>query len=291
MRTHSFCAERILELGLEEVRFEGLFEGRDPTMRSRGSNGTLPFASRASRSVVNLADAVTACRPFKKSNSSSSSLFSTTRPTQPTPAAKPVIPSPLPPQDTPPQTPITPVLSATSPPFLPSPPVPSKELGLSIPSTPPISRQPSYSSVVSLPSTSSSTSKLVPSYDFRPLLRLMLHELASSPPCSRPLRSFVGEVLSKITSPPFDVRGGAFKDYCEAAVKEGLVRVGRGTIIGQDWIELAVTVKEAKSVLYVSRMRFSSSVANRADSSLCLAGRSFVFVEQGRFVPFARYCC
>jgi len=93
----------------------------------------------------------------------------------------------------------------------------------------------------------------------------MLHELASSPPCSRPLRSFVGEVLSKITSPPFDVRGGAFKDYCEAAVKEGLVRVGRGTITGQDWIELAVTVKEAKSLLYVSRMGFSSSVASRAN--------------------------
>ena len=37
LRTHSFCAERILELGLEEVRFEGLFEGRDPTMRSRNS--------------------------------------------------------------------------------------------------------------------------------------------------------------------------------------------------------------------------------------------------------------
>lgn len=37
LRTHSYCAERILELGLEEVRFEGLFEGRDPTMRSRNS--------------------------------------------------------------------------------------------------------------------------------------------------------------------------------------------------------------------------------------------------------------
>jgi len=48
LRTHSFCAERILELGLEEVRFEGLFEGRDPTMRSRGGNGTLISSHRIS---------------------------------------------------------------------------------------------------------------------------------------------------------------------------------------------------------------------------------------------------
>jgi len=80
----------------------------------------------------------------------------------------------------------------------------------------------------------------------------MFHELSSSPPCSRPLRSFVGEVLGKITNPPFDIRGGGFKNYYEAAVKEGLVRLGRGPRLGQDWIELAVTVDQAKALLYVS---------------------------------------
>lgn len=33
LRTSSYCAESILRLGLEEVRFEGLFEGRNPPKR------------------------------------------------------------------------------------------------------------------------------------------------------------------------------------------------------------------------------------------------------------------
>ena len=39
LRTHSYCASKIQELGFDEISFHLLFEERDPTARSRGSFG------------------------------------------------------------------------------------------------------------------------------------------------------------------------------------------------------------------------------------------------------------
>ncbi|GAA6008787.1 hypothetical protein JCM11491_003783 [Sporobolomyces phaffii] len=65
VRTTPYCAEKILLLGLEEVRFPGLFEGTDPTERSRksvfplgpleGSTGGVGTLAIAPRSYSNVA--------------------------------------------------------------------------------------------------------------------------------------------------------------------------------------------------------------------------------------------
>lgn len=55
LRTTDFAAERILELGLDEVRFEGLFDGTDPSSgRKPGTSSLPPCSSRRSRATSTL---------------------------------------------------------------------------------------------------------------------------------------------------------------------------------------------------------------------------------------------
>ncbi|GAA5909718.1 hypothetical protein JCM5296_005771 [Sporobolomyces johnsonii] len=82
------------------------------------------------------------------------------------------------------------------------------------------------------------------SSDFRPLLALLLAQLSSTPPRAQPLRSYVGEKLARSHTGLY----ANFKQYCEEAEREGLVRMGRGEVFGADYIELADPVEARKRV-------------------------------------------
>ncbi|KPV77384.1 uncharacterized protein RHOBADRAFT_41377 [Rhodotorula graminis WP1] len=64
LRTTDFAAERILELGLEEVRFEGLFDGTDPSsgrkpaFLTRASAPAMPFFAPTSSAMSHSVNAV-----------------------------------------------------------------------------------------------------------------------------------------------------------------------------------------------------------------------------------------
>lgn len=95
--------------------------------------------------------------------------------------------------------------------------------------------------------TTTTNSKKEP--DFVPLVTLL-----SSSPQPRPLRALIGERLARLPEGerPFEARAGEFRMYYEQAVKEGLVRVGRGDVMGAEWIELGVSEAEAREYIKVS---------------------------------------
>ncbi|GAA5980010.1 hypothetical protein JCM5350_005995 [Sporobolomyces pararoseus] len=322
LRTTSFCAERILELGLQEVRFEGLFEGRDPTNRSGGS--TTRLSSSPTKRAI---QPTTTTRPFSTFATPFQNLVDRLPPppaprTLPTPASPSISNASTSSSSTTPQVVLNAIPTTTHSTSLSSLPVDFSPLiqtlnyyyysrSISQPRLVEVCqsmkkkhpyalkvleggkgrkevefeefvKEAERRGIVKLydsdlielvrnstavgsggsekvkekeleskpitpsPSSSSSSSS---SPDFIPLISLLLSYATSSPtPIPRPLRAVIGEKLSKSKKPPFLAQPGQFKNYYEKAVERGLVRVGRGEIMGAEWIELGISLKEAREM-------------------------------------------
>lgn len=89
------------------------------------------------------------------------------------------------------------------------------------------------------------------SYDFKPLLRILLSRLSQRRE-ARPLRAGIGYELKVLPQPPIDVSvRGTFKQYTAEAASRGLVRLGVGHTVGSEWIELVIPISSAKKLVAV----------------------------------------
>ncbi|GAA5916439.1 uncharacterized protein JCM6883_006109 [Sporobolomyces salmoneus] len=205
LRTTSFCAERILELGLEEVRFEGLFEGRDPTARSYPSSNGFINQSPKKQYQQQQQPGISSNKPFTS----------------------------LPPFQN-----LVDRLAPTSTPVI-APPSPSLSVS-STTSTPSISVGPILTASTTPPTSLSS----IP-VDFTPLLQTLNHYLHSrnqpQPRCAdigQNLRLRHPQALKVKLERDGPLKEIGFGEYAKEAQRRGLVRLGRGEKIGSEWIEL-----------------------------------------------------
>jgi hypothetical protein len=330
LRTTSFCCESLLELGLEEIRFEGLFEGKDPTDRSanhRREGGITKSPSKLHRST-------TTTTTVSGSGSGSKQLFTTSpapfqnlinqlNPTCCSSSSNPIISpsissvssfdSSTTNNNTPPPTSLSSVPVDFTP-LIETLKFYHDSLSISQPHSKVIeksikNRYPNTLSSLSkvnhdnndqvveffefvkeaerrglikvnklkntielIRGSSSSTIKATTSNsvgeinnsnepDFLPLISILLNYATSSPPIQRPLRAIIGEKLSKSSSPPFEPLPGNFRRYYEKALEKGLVKIGKGEIVGTEWIELNISLEKAKKMLAVAAVREKKSVS------------------------------
>ncbi|GAA5956683.1 hypothetical protein JCM3765_005702 [Sporobolomyces pararoseus] len=302
LRTTSFCAERILELGLKEVRFEGLFEGKDPTTNTnRNKQQHSNTFSRPFSSVTPFQNLVDRLTPTTSPNTTTINIppVTTTTTTTTSPSISSTTSSS--------SSTWTPTTSLSSQPIDFSPLIQTlnfyfyskqiqqprlkeichnlkkrhtnalkvgdggrgrEEIGFME-----FVREAERRGIVRLgtdwielirnyPITTVGSEKgkekqldhLTPTstsfVDFIPLLSILSDYATSTPPIPKPLRAVIGEKLSKSKNPPFPTgQPGQFKNYYEKALSKGLVRIGRGEVLGAEWIELGISLKEAKEII------------------------------------------
>lgn len=113
----------------------------------------------------------------------------------------------------------------------------------------------SYSNIAASSSTGGGTATAthVPDeYDFKPLLRALLGRLGQPTPVRRPLRGSIAYELKCLSNPPIDFAvPKEFKKYSAEAESRGLIQLGVGDREGSEWIELAISIKEAKAYVEV----------------------------------------
>ncbi|GAA5916959.1 hypothetical protein JCM6882_005070 [Rhodosporidiobolus microsporus] len=246
------CAERILELGMQELQLPGLFEGQavvDGPKPAQPAPPPQPFPFTFSASSAT---------PISQIFGSPSPALSRT-PSLPPPSSSPLksvspvpplglpsmaSPSPAaqqPPASAPPSTAPAPpppppslahALAAV--PLSPSPPAPR-----SAPSAPPSTAPAPSSTAASASPTSpqrrppaSQNGTADPSARFQPLLAILrlFHDQQGQP---RPRRADVGQRL-KQRFPEFKNR--SFGEYAREAEKAGVVVLGKGGKLGSEWI-------------------------------------------------------
>lgn len=77
--------------------------------------------------------------------------------------------------------------------------------------------------------------------EYEPLLRLLRSHASSGNPKARTLRGTIADEIKSLPNPPIQVGvGKSFRKYVSLAESKSLVKLGRGDIEGQDWMELVV---------------------------------------------------
>ncbi|GAA5849712.1 hypothetical protein JCM3766R1_002136 [Sporobolomyces carnicolor] len=129
----------------------------------------------------------------------------------------------------------------------------------------------SYSNIAASSSTGGGTATAthVPDeYDFKPLLRALLGRLGQPTPVRRPLRGSIAYELKCLSNPPIDFAvPKEFKKYSAEAESRGLIQLGVGDREGSEWIELAISIKEAKAYVEGSSNASSEASATASDDA------------------------
>ncbi|GAA6008789.1 hypothetical protein JCM11491_003784 [Sporobolomyces phaffii] len=227
LRTTSFCAERILELGLEEIRFEGLFEGRDPPARGRPGGGGAKKPLEAPASVPEPSTSSTS-PPNPQPPNPESTLSAASVPFVPAARVQPVVDR---------------IAHASAAPILPQPPpsaLPPSTSIVPIAVAPPAG--PGGAGAAPRPHPTGLAAAT--SIDLSPLVQTLsqfLHVRNQVRPRSSAVAQALRQSYPNALEPGPGRADVSFKQYVKEAQRRGVVKSGRGLKSGTEWLQLVGT--------------------------------------------------